>query len=141
MKLTPISITVEGETLSLFKRRLKYRERTRLGGILRDGIAPIEKRDQNGDVIRDADGNPELILSIPIERVGNYRLELIRLTLCNDRGQPFFTADEIDEWDTADIDRVVDQIESDNKLDDNAVEQARGNSEATASADSSSTSV
>lgn len=141
MKLTPITVVVDGKEHALFKRRLKYRERTRLGGILRDGIEPTQKVTSNGDPVFDDNGEPTMIISIPVERVGNYRLELIHLTLCNDTGKPFFTRDEIDEWDTPDIDRVVDQIERDNNMAEGAVEAARGNSEATASEGTSSISV
>lgn len=141
-KLTPITITVDGEEVSLFKRRLKYRERTRLAGILREGLRAIPKLDDDGNQVVGDDGKAVFEdISIPVANVGNYRLELIRVSLCNEAGRPFFTEDEIDEWDTPDIDRAVEQIESENNLADSAVETVRGNSETTADADSSSASV
>jgi hypothetical protein len=140
-KVTPITITVDGVEHKIFKRRLKYRERTRLAGILRDGIHPVQKLDADGQPIIGANGVPEEVISIPIERFGAYRLELLHLSLCNGEGKSFFTRDEIDEWETEDIDRIVDQVERDNRLGDEAVEAAKGNSEATPDEGSSSTSA
>lgn len=136
----PITVRVGGKEHHIHIRRLKYRQKTTLSGILLMGVpAPKQKIDDDG--VPMFDGNGEKVMEdriVPIKNIGEYRVALIHASLCNEAGRPFFTVDEIDDWDPADIDAVTSQIDAENSLKDTALEEARGNSEATADDASSS---
>jgi hypothetical protein len=127
MKTEAISITVNGKPVTCNIRKMKYRERMRVAGLLR------KVPDEPGVEV-DPDAPPRFTLA----SVSEYQVALIVASLCNESGKPFFTPDEIDEWDDADIKAVLTLDDEFNKTAPDAVEIARGNSAATANEGTSS---
>jgi hypothetical protein len=121
MKTEPTTITIGGQSVSLFIRKFKYRERMRIASLLRRFI-------DDPSVEVDPDAPPRFTLA----SVGEYKVAAIAASFCNEAGAPFYTPDEIDEWDDDDITSAMDVINDFNKLGAGAVEVERGNSAATA---------
>lgn len=127
MKIT--EITVEGEKYLV--RKLKYRERMRMGGLLRIFHEPEGTEPELSET-----GEP--IAKFTLASVAEYQVQLLASCIVNEAGQPFYNVDEIDEWENDRIQAIVKAVNVLNNTGSSAVEEAKGNSEATASEGSSS---
>lgn len=106
----------DGVTETYNAKKLKYRARMRIGGLLRAGVDDFDLK------------------HIPLGNIAEYQIALIVSSICDESGNAILTDAQVDEWSAEKIQATCNALDELNKNGDGAVQEAVKNSDATATA-------